>query len=133
MGDYPEQKPTGIGNIEKFTFSLSSSDYAVNDVRLRVEALETRLRKLDDNCLVTVNEQRVPLLSSILALSHSRSELRKLGECLTRAAELVEELDKLKAQAKVLDLAKEDPTFFAWAFSDVTNDIDDYLKKDLEA
>ena len=134
MSGYPEVKPEGVGSMESFKFSLAASDHAREDVGLRIEALETRLRRIEDKCMVTIQGQKAPLLANILGLNRNKAELKALAAGLDRAADLVEELDKLKAQEGVLEMAKADPNFFAWAFSDfdhAINDIDNYLKNEL--
>lgn len=119
VNEYPERKPN-LGNIDRFTFSLANVDSAEQDLTLQVQAYEDRIQKLVDHATV----QEIPILKHILGLTHDEDELTLLGTALLRVAPLVKTYDELSEKRNLLKVARENPSWVAWAFGDFESDFD---------
>lgn len=116
---YPERKPD-IGDVENFTFSLRNVADAERDLDLQAEAFEDRISKIVEHA--TVNDIRV--VGSILGLTHDEDELTMLGKALMRVAPLIKTLDEVNQKRNLLQMAKSNPSWVAWAFGDFEREID---------
>ena len=106
--------------IESFTFSMQLAQQTKKDLTQKVEALSDRIDKIVDH--FTIND--MPIVRAILQVTHSRQDLKKLAKALDRVAEIIELHDSMTNKLKVIELAEQDPYWFASAFGDFEKDID---------
>lgn len=108
-----------------FWFTLARVTEADKDLDLQISALESRMDKL----VKATELNGIPILGHILGLSHDREELQRLAKAIDRVAPLIERHDKLKAHKAVLETAKNEPNFMAWAFGEFTQELDVFTKE----
>lgn len=118
---YPERIPDAAGKIDKFTFTLRNVDSAENDLDLQAEAYESRISKIVDHA--TIND--IKIVGSILGLTHDEDELLMLGKALMRVAPLIKAFDEINQKRELLKLAKNNPSWVAWAFGDFEADLNE--------
>lgn len=121
---YPEEKPKEVKPVETFVFSTAAISHSKEDTNLQIEALETRINKLVDKYGLTVNGHPFPVIEHILKISHDETELVGVGRALERVASLIGQLDELHDQRRAIELAEEKPEWFAWAFADLSSDVE---------
>lgn len=109
----------------RFRFTARNIPAAEKELELRINALDARIEKI----VHKVSVGGGPILHPILNASRSRTELELLGKALLRVAPLVEELDDLRKRLGVLELAKSDPKWLAWAFGDFGEELDAFLNE----
>ena len=54
-------------------------------------------------------------------------ELKKFAKAVDRIADLIESVDQLESRLKIIETAQKDPQWFAFAFGDFSQEIDDDL------
>ena len=123
MKAYPEERPQGIQPVKRFKIDLDHALTAEGDINLQIEALEMRIQRFIDKCQV----RGAPIINHILNLTHDEEELARLGAGLQRVAGLVKTLDTLQDKKRVLEVAKQEPEWMAWAIGDFSDDVDNFL------
>lgn len=108
-----------------FWFTLGRVAEADKDLGMQIAALEARMDKL----VKATELNGIPILGHILGLSHDPEELARLAKALDRVAPLIAQHDKLKARKAVLETAKNEPNFLAWAFGDFGQELDAFTKE----
>jgi hypothetical protein len=119
MSDYPEIVPE-VSTVDKFTFSLKASKPLKKQMQSELEYLQARIEKISEAVLVG----DLPIVRFILQASHDRKELKKLAKAIDRVADLIEVQDKLQSKLTVIEIAEKDPNWFALAFGDFSDQID---------
>ncbi len=127
----PEQIPDGLQPLTTFRFDAGAAKFATDDMELQIDALETRIERVVDKC--KIGDQGFPVIGAILNLTHNQEELELLARGLLKVAKLVGPLDDLKKRQQVLELARENPTWFAWAFGDFNQSVDEAIEQILES
>lgn len=117
--DYKE-----IENINKFNFSFSMVSKTKAELYEQLEIVKERIDKIVNHFTI----DNVPILSYILHVTSSRSELKKLSKALERLADLAEIQNNLDNKVKVIEIAETDPNWLALAFGDFDNEIDQDIK-----
>jgi hypothetical protein len=107
----------------KFTFSIARALDSQRDLRLRLEAEESRIQKFVNE--VMLDEK--PVISFILQLSHDSKELERLGHALVRVAEIIPTVDRLRSQIAMIDMVMEDPDRFQGMFGEFNDELDTFL------
>jgi len=114
-----------IEKINKFNFSFDMVAKTKDDIEKQRDAVKERIDKIVNH--FTVDD--VPILSYILHVTSSRPELKKLSKALDRLADLAEVNASLNNKLKVIESAESDPNWFALAFGDFDQEIDNDLEK----
>jgi len=109
-----------LDTIKKFNFSFDMVKKSKNDIKEQHDAIKERIEKIVNH--FTVDD--VPILSYILHVTSSRSELKKLAKAIDRIADLVDTSTSLNNKLKVIEAAESDPNWFASAFGDFDQEID---------
>ena len=127
---HPDKLPENLGIEEdatNFKFSTAAIEFSLKETNLMLEALRERLRKINDKFQLGGH----PLINMILQISHDKDEIKGLAKGLDRVGDFIERLDALEQRYKILEVAKEDPTWFKWAFADFSDDLE-HIDKLLE-
>lgn len=122
---YPELLPEGLTPLDAlpFRFDPKSSKNSLEEVKKQVESLESRITQIARREELII--QGVPVLQHLVTLTRDPSELRYLGKALLRVASLMPELEELKKQQLVLEVAKENPRWLMATFGDFSQEIDE--------
>lgn len=110
--------------IKKFNFSFDMVNKTKTDIKQQHDIIKERIDKIINH--FTVDD--VPILSYILHVTNSRSELKKLSKAIDRLADLVDTSNILSNKLKVIETAESDPNWFASAFGDFDQEIDNALE-----
>jgi len=110
--------------IKKFNFSFDMVNKTKVDIKQQHDAIKDRIDKIVNH--FTVDD--IPILSYILHVTNSRSELKKLSKAIERLADLVDTSTSLNNKLKVIEAAETDPNWFASAFGDFDQEIDHDLE-----
>jgi archaellum component FlaC len=112
-------------NIKSFNFSFDMVSKTKNEIDHEATALRERIEKIVDH--FSVND--VPILKFILNVTESRNDLKKLSKALDRLADLTEHHNSLVKKLNVIEQAEADPTWFALAFGDFKQEVEDGIEK----
>lgn len=123
MTSYPEKIPKTSKPFDKFYFSFENSRSAKSELEKQVESLDDRIDKIVEHFTV----QDIPIIKSLLMLDPSREELKKLAKGIDRIADLIDAKNNLAPKLNVLQMAEQDPNWFASTFGDFSSDIDSDL------
>lgn len=123
MPKHPESIPN-FSAYDKFPFSAKASLKIKSDLETQLQSLNERIEKISS----TVNVGDVPLVRFVLQTSHDKIELKKFAKAIDRVADLIDIVDQLESKLKIIEAAQKDPSWFAFAFGDfseeIENDID---------
>lgn len=111
--------------INRFTVDLTQLGGARDE-------LETRMKELGDQISRLIERMKIddtPILVPILHLTKKRSALEKLARALNRVAPLVDEYDRLHKRLHVIEVATEDPGWFASCLGDFSTDFATLFEK----
>jgi hypothetical protein len=122
---YPELLPEGLTPLDTlpFRFNPKNSKKSLEDIKNQVEAIESRISQLARREELQI--QGIPVLQHLISLSQNKDELRFLGKALLRVAELMPELEDLKKQQLVLEVAEDNPRWLMATFGDFSEEIDE--------
>jgi len=124
MSDNPESIPK-VNSYDKFPFSAKASLSVQSELQSQLETLNERIDKISSNVIVG----DMPLVKFVLQTSHNKNELKKFAKAVDRIADLIEAVDQLEAKLKIIETAQKDPEWFAFAFGDFSQEIDDDLSE----
>jgi len=113
-----------IANIDKFNFSFGMVNKTKAELHEQRDVVKERIDKIVNH--FTIDD--IPILAYILHVTTSRGELKKLAKALDRLADLAEIHTNLDNKAKVIEIAENDPNWFALAFGDFDKEIDQDLE-----
>lgn len=116
---HPETKPD-IKPDENFLFSLQAGKPVLAALSEEISKLQQRVDYIVNNMEI----KGITILSQLLQFTRDPEDLRKLGKCLERLADLIPELDELKKRKAVLDVAAENPMWLASVFGDFSAELD---------
>jgi len=111
--------------IKSFNFSFDMASKTKSEIENEAEILRDRIDKIIDH--FSVND--VPILKFILNVTDSRNDLKKLSKALDRLADLTEHHTSLVKKLNVIEQAEADPTWFALAFGDFKQEVEDGIEK----
>lgn len=111
--------------IKSFNFSFDMVSRTKNEIDNEASILRDRIDKIVDH--FSVND--VPILKFILNVTESRNDLKKLAKALDRLADLTEHHNSLVKKLNVIEQAEADPTWFALAFGDFQQEVEDGIEK----
>lgn len=129
---YPELKPETLEALSRFTFNLESLEHTAEDLDLQLEAWDTKISRLIEKYQITCGGHQFPVIAKILELTHDEEELVGVAKALERVAHHIQVLDRLEKQKAVIEYAQQDSDWFAWAFGDFNDDIED-IEAELKA
>ena len=121
---YPEERPLNAKPLDSFTFSTAALDHSADDIELQLEAVEIKINRLVDKFPITIDGRPFPVIQKIIELCQDEQELLGVAKALERVAGYVPLLDTLKRQRDVIEYAKSNPSWCAWAFGDFDKEID---------
>lgn len=121
MSGYPDKLPKQQNPLDKFTFSLSASSEMRSKLQSEYDTIQTRLDRILNEVLL----DGVPILRLILQTSHDKKELKKLAKALDRVADLIDHQDSINSKLTIINQAHKDPSWFALAFGDFSQEVDD--------
>jgi DNA repair exonuclease SbcCD ATPase subunit len=124
MSEHPEAIPK-INSYDKFPFSAKASLSVQSELQSQLETLNERIEKIASNVIVG----DMPLVKFVLQTSHNKNELKKFAKAVDRVADLIEAVDQLESKLKIIETAQKDPEWFAFAFGDFSQEIDDDLSQ----
>jgi len=127
MDEHPEGRPE-VQPLDHFTFSLDAGRHAEEDLDLQITALKNRI----GNIVQRVEINGMPILQSILGLTHDEKELETLGKALLRVAPLMPQLDEKESRKRLIELAIKEPQWVAATFADFSKDVEDITKHENE-
>lgn len=110
-------------SIDSFKFSFDMVSKTKSSVQSEAENLKERIEKIIDH--FTIND--LPILRLILNVTDDRDDLKKLSKALDRLADLAGHYAVLNKKLQVIEQAESDPNWFAAAFGDFQQDIEDGL------
>lgn len=116
---------TNNSPITSFTFSMETANKSKEEIFTKVKSLSDRIDKIVNQ--FTIDD--MPILKPILNITHSKNDLKRLAKALDRVADIIEVHDALEGKLKVLELAQNEPHWFAAAFGDFEKDIDSAIDK----
>jgi len=122
---HPEQIPSE--KITSFNFSFSNAPQAKKALEKDLEKVSERIIKIAKSEKFYINN--FPVIQQILALSPSRSDLKKLSKALDRLADLVEVEQQLSKKMAVVEVVTESPNWITNEFGDFTKEIDQDLEE----
>lgn len=128
MSQYPEKIPQSKP-IDKFTFSLSASNAIKSQLQNEFDSIESRVERIVNQVLL----DGVPMIRLVLQTSRDRKELKKFAKALDRIADLIERQDSLSEKLDTINLAQKDPSWFALAFGDFSQDVENDLNSILNS
>lgn len=111
--------------IKSFNFSFDMVSKTKSQIEDEASVLRDRIDKIIDH--FSVND--VPILKFILNVTDSRNDLKKLSKALDRLADLTEHHNSLVKKLNVIEQAEADPTWFALAFGDFKQEVEDGIEK----
>lgn len=111
--------------IKSFNFSFDMVSKTKSQIEDEALVLRDRIDKIIDH--FSVND--VPILKFILNVTDSRNDLKKLSKALDRLADLTEHHNSLVKKLNVIEQAEADPTWFALAFGDFKQEVEDGIEK----
>lgn len=114
-----------MSNINKFNFSFEMASKAKKQLEDDTFILKQRIDKIVDH--FTIGD--TPILRFILNMDPTRDDLKKLAKALDRLADIVETYESLVTKLSVIKAAESDPNWFALAFGDFENEIDEDIEK----
>ena len=109
--------------LKSFKFSFDMVKKSKDEIQSEAENLKERIDKIVEH--FSVND--VPILKFILNVTESRDDLKKLSKAIDRLADLTEHYNNLTRKLNVIEQAEMDPNWFALAFGDFQQDIDQAL------
>lgn len=112
-------------NIRSFKFSFDMASKSKTSIQREVDNLKERIDKIIDH--FTVND--MPILRLILNVTDSHDELKKLSKALDRLADLSDHYNSLSRKLSVIEQAEADPSWFALAFGDFEQEVEDGINK----
>jgi len=124
MSEHPESIPK-INSYDKFPFSAKASLSVQSELQSQLETLNERIEKIASNVIVG----DMPLVKFVLQTSHNKNELKKFAKAVDRVAYLIEAVDQLESKLKIIETAQKDPEWFAFAFGDFSQEIDNDLSE----
>jgi hypothetical protein len=124
MSEHPESIPK-INSYDKFPFSAKASLSVQSELQSQLETLNERIEKIASNVIVG----DMPLVKFVLQTSHNKNELKKFAKAVDRVADLIEAVDQLESKLKIIETAQKDPEWFAFAFGDFSQEIDNDLSE----
>ena len=124
MSEHPESIPK-INSYDKFPFSAKASLSVQSELQSQLETLNERIDKIASNVIVG----DMPLVKFVLQTSHNKNELKKFAKAVDRVADLIEAVDQLESKLKIIETAQKDPEWFAFAFGDFSQEIDNDLSE----
>lgn len=124
MSEYPENTSESQ-TYDKFPFSAKASLEVQSELQSQLQNLNDRIEKIVSNVLVG----DMPLIRFVLQTSHDKIELKKFAKAVDRIADLIEGVDQLESKLKIIELAQKDPQWFALAFGDFSQEIDNDIGK----
>jgi len=125
---YPEKLPSSANhNIKSFNFSFSQAAKAKDSIQTEYSAVDERISNIVDSDKFTISGY--PVLKSIMMLSPTKSELKKIVKALDRLADLVEIHSELNSKLSFIKTIEKDPNWLACAFGDFSTEVE----KDIES
>lgn len=124
MSEHPENI-SKIENYDKFPFSVKASLEVQSELKSQLFNINERIEKIVSNVLLG----DMPMIRFVLQTSHDKTELKKLAKAIDRVADLIENADQLESKLKIIEVAQEDPKWFAFAFGDFSQEIDKDIKE----
>lgn len=121
--EYPEKIPSSTKSFDKFTFSVNASKALLQDLENELDALDSRIDRLCNDVLVG----GMPIVRFILQSSHDKKELKTLAKAVNRIADIIEQRDKVQSKVTIIQTAEKDPEWFALAFGDFSQEVEDDL------
>ena len=121
MSGYPDKLPKQQKPLDKFTFSLSASSEMRSKLQSEYDTIQTRLDRILNEVLL----DGVPILRLILQTSHDKKELKKLAKAIDRVADLIDHQNSINSKLTIINQAHKDPSWFALAFGDFSQEVDD--------
>jgi len=109
--------------IQTFKFSFDMVKKSKSEIQNQTDNLKERIDKIIEH--FSVND--VPILKFILNVTDSRDDLKKLAKALDRLADLTDVYNSMTRKLNVIEQAELDPNWFALAFGDFQQDIDQAL------
>lgn len=106
--------------LESFKVSKRAATEQKINVQMQLDALDARIQAIVDKVMV----RDIPVLNSLLGLTHDKEELELLGRALPRVADLVQKRDELAKQSEFLDLLIEKPETVAMLAGDFIDEFD---------
>lgn len=111
-------------NINKFIFNVELAKNNASNVDAKIEAINDRINHLSER--TSIGPFRI--LSEIVRVSTSPKQVAVLGKALVKIAPALQELEELKRQKSVIDMAIKNPEWMAATFADFDNDVDDAIE-----
>ncbi len=109
-----------MSNIDRFNFSFEMASKAKKQLEDESSVLKQRIDKIVDHFTI----QDTPILRFILNMDPTRDDLKKLSKALDRLADIVEVYESIVTKLSVIKAAESDPNWFALAFGDFENEIE---------
>lgn len=123
---YPEKVPSSSETpMTNFMFSLDVSLEAAK----QTQELKAKYDKAMDEILDSVVISGFPILKQILMLTRDPDDLQLISDGLGRLVKVISGHDELVKRQDILEYAKANPEWFAFAFADVTASMDSDLEK----
>lgn len=121
----PQDVPASFSS-RRFTFSFDLVSDAEKDLKLRIEAAEEFIKKVEDFCTIEVDNAPAPwpIIKAILQITSSEEELTRLGKGLVKIAPVVKELSELRKRSDFISLANDQQSWVMASFGDFATDFD---------
>lgn len=120
----PDKIPDKIKSFDRFVFHNKANSLVKSEIESQISTLEERISKISN----TVTLDGLPIINFILQHSHDKKDLKKLAKAIDRIADLIELADQLEVKQKIIQTAESDPSWFALAFGDFQDEIDEDIK-----
>jgi hypothetical protein len=120
---HPEKLDFSPSRLTKFRFDLAAAADATKDNNKFLQEYKERIKNLGRETSI----DGFNILEAILGISQDKEALKRLSQALVRAAELQEVVDVLERRQQCLTLADEDPEWFALAFGDHLESVEQAL------
>lgn len=111
------------GLMMSFTFT---QDHAPRE-RERLVQIITKFNAYVEDAMGEHEGKERRLIEDLLALQKDPTQLKRVAFTLWRVADVVDGVESARRRKAVIDLAAEDPTWFACAFADFSSEIPEGL------
>lgn len=113
-------------SLDSFNFSFKMVKETKKELQSTYDTLNDRIEKILDSENFFISN--LPVLRSIMGLSPSSEELKKLAKALDRLADLNDAFSQISKKMDVINGITQDPDWFTWAFGDFARDVDDAIQ-----
>lgn len=116
-----------MSHLGDFNFSFALAQKAKADLEADHEKLLERITQIAESEKFFVNG--FPVLKNVIQLQPKKADLKKLSKALDRLADLMDTFQEIDSKLTVINTVQEHPHWFAWAFGDFSQEVEQDIEK----